>query len=224
MHPWKPLAAGCRVIAVNYAPPYFLPSAGGRPCPDRAARAHRMGEAAEVLIRAGLEAALETAGLRVDGVVRLGAPCAGAGPQAGVEALTRRVAREVNAAVQEGLMPVVLDDCCSTVGGVAGLAQAAASAGRGAAARRPERGAVPEGAVGLVWLDAHADFNTPETSPSGYLGGMPLAVITGRGNEWWRSAAGGGLPLPEERIALAGVRPSAISPGGCGSLTGSSST
>ena len=33
----------------------------------------------------------------------------------------------------------------------------------------------------IVWIDAHGDFNTPETSPSQFLGGMPLAMLTGRG-------------------------------------------
>jgi arginase len=36
----------------------------------------------------------------------------------------------------------------------------------------------------LVWIDADADFNTPETSPSQFLGGMPLAMIVGRGPQW----------------------------------------
>lgn len=35
----------------------------------------------------------------------------------------------------------------------------------------------------VIWFDAHGDFNTPETSPSGFLGGMPLAALVGRGNE-----------------------------------------
>lgn len=35
----------------------------------------------------------------------------------------------------------------------------------------------------ILWYDSHGDFNTPETSPSGFLGGMPLAAIVGRGNE-----------------------------------------
>jgi arginase len=34
----------------------------------------------------------------------------------------------------------------------------------------------------VLWYDAHGDFNTPETSPSGFLGGMPLAALVGRGN------------------------------------------
>ncbi len=35
----------------------------------------------------------------------------------------------------------------------------------------------------VMWYDAHGDFNTPETSPSGFLGGMPLAAMVGRGNQ-----------------------------------------
>ncbi|MGI9037203.1 MAG: arginase [Pyrinomonadaceae bacterium] len=37
--------------------------------------------------------------------------------------------------------------------------------------------------IGLIWVDAHADLNTPETSPSGNLHGMPLAVLLGKGNQ-----------------------------------------
>ncbi|MGI8469881.1 MAG: arginase, partial [Pyrinomonadaceae bacterium] len=37
--------------------------------------------------------------------------------------------------------------------------------------------------IGLIWFDAHADMNTPETSPSGNLHGMPLAVLLGKGND-----------------------------------------
>jgi arginase len=37
------------------------------------------------------------------------------------------------------------------------------------------------GRPGMVWMDAHGDFNTPETSPSGFIGGMPLALACGRG-------------------------------------------
>jgi arginase len=38
-----------------------------------------------------------------------------------------------------------------------------------------------KGTPGLVWLDAHGDFNTPETTQSGFVGGMPLAFVCGRG-------------------------------------------
>lgn len=53
----------------------------------------------------------------------------------------------------------------------------------------------------LVWVDAHADFNTPEISASGFLGGMPLAMIAGRGPQGLCQAVGL-LPLKEERIWL----------------------
>jgi arginase len=52
----------------------------------------------------------------------------------------------------------------------------------------------------VLWLDAHGDFNTPETSPSGYLGGMCLAGVCGR----WES--GLAEPISAERVVLAGVR------------------
>jgi len=62
-------------------------------------------------------------------------------------------------------------DCCTTIAVLAGLQRA---------------GLDPL----LVWLDAHGDFNTPETSPSGFLGGMPLAMIVGRGDQSLAAAAG----------------------------------
>jgi len=40
----------------------------------------------------------------------------------------------------------------------------------------------------ILWYDAHGDFNTPETSPSGYLGGMPLAAMVGLGNRQYMNA------------------------------------
>ena len=52
----------------------------------------------------------------------------------------------------------------------------------------------------ILWLDAHGDYNTPDTSASGYLGGMCLAAATG---EW---DAGLGDTVPAERVVLAGVR------------------
>lgn len=52
----------------------------------------------------------------------------------------------------------------------------------------------------VCWIDAHADFNTPETSPSGFLGGMPLSAACGL----WDSGFGAGLPPAQ--IAMLGVR------------------
>jgi arginase len=63
-----------------------------------------------------------------------------------------------------------------------------------------------DAALGLIWIDAHGDFNTPQTSYSGILAGMPLAVIAGLAESRWREAAGLTVPVAPERILLAGVR------------------
>ena len=55
--------------------------------------------------------------------------------------------------------------------------------------------------VRVLWLDAHGDFNTPETSPSGFLGGMALAGACGR----W-DAGLGQMPIAPARVVLAGLR------------------
>ena len=84
--------------------------------------------------------------------------------------------------------PLVLGGCCcSHVGAVEGLAA------------RHDR-------LALVWVDAHGDLNTPETSPSGFLGGMPFAVLLGWCHDRLRRAAGLDPALPEARAALVGAR------------------
>jgi arginase len=60
--------------------------------------------------------------------------------------------------------------------------------------------------VALVWIDAHGDLNTPETTPSGFLGGMPFAQLLGWCFDGWRRLAGLDPPLPEERAVLVGGR------------------
>lgn len=56
--------------------------------------------------------------------------------------------------------------------------------------------------LGLVWLDAHGDLNTPATSPSGFLGGMPFAILLG----WCHDDLRAGPPLPVEQATLVGAR------------------
>ena len=80
----------------------------------------------------------------------------------------------------------------SAIGMLAGLQQS----GPG---RRPLK-------VGVVWIDAHADFNTPETSRSGMLGGMPVAIATGLCLERLRLQSGLEPALPTRYIVLAGVQ------------------
>ena len=60
--------------------------------------------------------------------------------------------------------------------------------------------------IGLLWIDAHMDSNTPKTSPSGRLHGMPLAALMGYGASPFTDLLGLGPVLQPERVALIGVR------------------
>ena len=60
--------------------------------------------------------------------------------------------------------------------------------------------------IGMLWLDAHPDFNTPETTRSGSLGGMPVAVATGRTLQRMRMDAHLDPPLADRHIVMGGVR------------------
>lgn len=69
-----------------------------------------------------------------------------------------------------------------------------------------QRSLGPTTRIGLVWLDAHGDFNTPNTTLTGMLGGMPVAVCAGLGYARWRELAGISAPLPTDRIVFVDVR------------------
>jgi arginase len=60
--------------------------------------------------------------------------------------------------------------------------------------------------IGMLWLDAHPDFNTPETTRSGSLGGMPVAVATGRALHVMRLDAKLDPPLSDQHVVMGGVR------------------
>jgi len=60
--------------------------------------------------------------------------------------------------------------------------------------------------VGLIWLDAHADMNTPDTSPSGNIHGMPLACILGMGPEPLRNLAGYHPKIAPANTVIVGLR------------------
>jgi arginase len=64
----------------------------------------------------------------------------------------------------------------------------------------------PAARIGLVWFDAHGDFNTPHTSLTGMLGGMPVAVCAGLAWPNWREGSHILAPLPTDRILLVDVR------------------
>ncbi len=103
------------------------------------------------------------------------------------------LARIVAADRKEGHLPVGLLANCSALMGMLGGLQ------RSGPTSRPLR-------VGLVFIDAHADFNTPETTLSGMLGGMPVAVSAGLCLTRLRLRSGLDPALSERHIVLAGVR------------------
>jgi arginase len=110
-------------------------------------------------------------------------PLPDADPQRRMAELYRRVADRV----ADHAHPVVFaGDCVSIIGVLAGLER---------------RGVYPT----LVFFDAHGDFNTWETTPSGFIGGMPLAMVTGRGEQTIVSGAGL-TPIVDGRVALVGAR------------------
>ncbi|OFW07361.1 MAG: hypothetical protein A3H96_05130 [Acidobacteria bacterium RIFCSPLOWO2_02_FULL_67_36] len=94
---------------------------------------------------------------------------------------------------RDGYFPVgLLATCPSMPGMVAGLQHSGPTS-------EPIR-------IGMFWLDAHPDFNTPETTRSGSLGGMPVAVATGRALQRLRLDARLDPPLPDRYIVMGGVR------------------
>lgn len=60
--------------------------------------------------------------------------------------------------------------------------------------------------IGLIWVDAHADMNTPDSSPSGNVHGMPLAVIVGKGPEQLVEMGGFSPKVDRENVCLIGLR------------------
>ena len=61
------------------------------------------------------------------------------------------------------------------------------------------------GPLGLIWVDAHMDAHTPETTESGKLHGMPLACVLGYGDASLTGVAGGAR-LDPRHVALVGIR------------------
>jgi arginase len=96
-------------------------------------------------------------------------------------------------ALRDGAVPVVLGgDHSIAIGSIAAQAL-----------HQRERGGRP---VGLVWVDAHADMNTPETTPSGNIHGMPLAVALGLGPRPLLDVAGDRPALDARHVSIVGAR------------------
>lgn len=69
-----------------------------------------------------------------------------------------------------------------------------------------KRAAGPGGRIGLIWVDAHADINTPASSPSGNIHGMPVAHLLGHGDPRFAAAWGGGPLVSPADVVYIGLR------------------
>jgi arginase family enzyme len=119
---------------------------------------------------------------------------------------SRHLGRLVAEAGESNLVIGLLTNCSDLLGMLAGLQRPAGFAGMGSAGGAVGLAGVKPRRVGLVWVDAHADFNTPETTLSGMLGGMPVAIASGMCLTRHRLLTGLDPALPTRYIVMAGVR------------------
>ena len=66
--------------------------------------------------------------------------------------------------------------------------------------------AAQDGPIGVIWIDAHSDFNTPDTTPSGNIHGMPMAVLTGEGPEPLVNVGIPGPKIKSSQVVQIGIR------------------
>src|SRR5579885_178637 len=98
------------------------------------------------------------------------------------------LAEAVSAALQAGEFPLILGgDHSIALGSITGVA-------------RVHRD------IGVIWIDAHGDFNTHETSPSGNIHGMILGALCGYGDPQLVNVAGGGPHVDPRHVAIVGAR------------------
>jgi arginase len=103
-----------------------------------------------------------------------------------------RTAEVVAKTLEEGITPFVLGgDHSIAAGSVSGVAEFY---------RRQNQ------KIGVIWIDAHSDINTPDTSPSGNVHGMPLAALLGMGPEQLTNVLGYSPKISPENTVLVGVR------------------
>lgn len=125
---------------------------------DTGRRAWRMGAGPEHFLRGGLADFLSSAGHTVQTQV-IESDNPSLGEIATAFELYGKLAGSVKTSVDAGAFPVVLSgNCGAALGTISGLSA---------------------GPLGVIWLDAHGDFNTPETTASGFLDGMGLAAAAG---------------------------------------------
>lgn len=153
---------------------------------DSGNRSARMGAGPERLLDVGLERALRESGHNVHTrIAQLASESWQAEIQTSFE-LMRMLSTAVREAQVARRFPIILAGNCSTaVGTVAGLGAQS---------------------TGVAWFDAHGDFNTPETTSSGFLDGTAVAIITGRCWTQLAATVPGFTPVADERVCLIGTR------------------
>src|ERR1700761_2144847 len=149
---------------------------------------------------AGLEARLEALGHNVSDGGNIGVAIAetkqiGEASARYLREITEtctKAAEQVIDALEQGMTPVILGgDHSVAAGSVSGVAEYY---------RRQNQ------KIGLIWIDAHSDLNTPDTSPSGNVHGMPLAALLGLGPESLANICGFSPKVLPENTVLIGVR------------------
>jgi arginase len=107
-------------------------------------------------------------------------------------ASSRNIFSAVSSIAESGELPVILGgEHSMAIGTFSGVAVSSLN---------------DQGEVGLIWFDAHSDMNTPETSPTGNIHGMPLAILFGRGPEELVNLSGRSPILNHKYFAHVGAR------------------
>ncbi len=145
----------------------------------------RTGKGPDHLIRNGLDRMLQESGHNVD-VLRVESGLRFSTEIGTTFEVNRLLAKRVGSATHNKRFPLVLaGNCNSCVGTLAGIGS--------------ER-------LGIIWFDAHGDFNTPETTTTGFLDGMGLAMAAGRCWEALLKTIPGFQPVPVNCIVHVGAR------------------
>jgi len=109
-----------------------------------------------------------------------------------IQAVCKETRRLVGLALERGNCPLILGgDHALSIGSVSGVADHYAKGGK---------------RIGLIWVDAHTDMNTPATTPSGNIHGMALAVLLGEGPEALTRLGESFPVLAPENVSILGVR------------------
>lgn len=109
-----------------------------------------------------------------------------------IERASKILADKVELLLEKGFFPLMLGgDHSLAIGSIAGISDYC---------RKQKK------TLGIIWVDAHADMNTPETTPTGNIHGMPMAVALGEGNKHLTHLCGFAPKVKPENVAMIGIR------------------